>query len=87
LETKESLIAVLKNWQKETKDPLSESKILREFSERQLKMQDLSYRKDKNFRWPYLHQFPALDATVSFLVLRDERGFRLKRIELIESLS
>ena len=58
-QTRESLIAVLENWQRETKDPLSEPKILSEFGERQLKMQDLSYRKDKNFRWPYLDQFPA----------------------------
>ncbi len=57
LETKESLIAVLKNWRKSTKDPLSDLKILSKFCERQIKMQDLSYRKDKDFRWSYLDQF------------------------------
>lgn len=56
---RESLLDALQNWQRKTRDPLSQPKMLSEFAERQLKMRDLSYRKDEGFRWPYLDQFPS----------------------------
>jgi N-sulfoglucosamine sulfohydrolase len=56
---RESLLDALQNWQRKTRDPLSQPKMLSEFAERQLEMRDLSYRKDEGFRWPYLDQFPS----------------------------
>ena len=58
-ETKEELIRVLTDWQLETLDPFSDPERLQVFADYQKEMGDLSYRKDKDFRWPYLDQFQA----------------------------
>ena len=58
-ETKERLIRTLKDWQFETGDPLGDPQRLEAFASFQEEMSDLSYRKDKAFRWPYLDQFQA----------------------------
>jgi N-sulfoglucosamine sulfohydrolase len=59
LETKQHLIRALTDWQLETHDPFSDSERLQAFVDYQREMGDLSYRKDKDFRWPYLDQFQA----------------------------
>ena len=57
-ETKARLISTLEKWQEENRDPFADPELLREFTDRQDAMTDLSYRKDESFRWPYLDRFP-----------------------------
>ena len=57
-EVKSRLIAALIEKQKEMRDPFLDPANVEAFVENQLSNRDLSYRKDKDFRWPYLDAFP-----------------------------
>ena len=50
---------MLQDWQLETRDPFVDADLLQVFVEYQREMGNLSYRKDRGFRWPYLDQFQA----------------------------
>ncbi len=58
-ETKARLVEALRRWQRKTRDPFADEELLKDFARQQEAMTDLSYRKKKNFRWPYLDQFPG----------------------------
>ena len=57
--TRDRMIAILEKWQRDTRDPFANQKWLKEFADHQLKMQDLSYRKNSEFKWPYLEKFES----------------------------
>lgn len=57
-EVKSRLIAALIAKQKEMRDPFLDPANVEAFVENQLSNRDLRYRKDKDFRWPYLSAFP-----------------------------
>lgn len=57
-EVKARLVGALKDWQKETRDPLLDQANVDAFVEEQLANRDLGYRKKKAFRWTYLDTFP-----------------------------
>ena len=54
---KQRLIAALKKFQNVMGDPMSDPALLKRFDERQTGMTGMSYRRTKNFRWPYLDEF------------------------------
>ncbi|MFT4556883.1 MAG: N-sulfoglucosamine sulfohydrolase [Porticoccaceae bacterium] len=54
---KDRLIGEFRAWQKVTSDPFADAKNLRSFTRSQLNAIDTNYRRDKNFRWPYLDEF------------------------------
>ena len=56
-ETKQRLITALKTFQQETRDPFLDQANIEEFVMEQLSNRDLSYRKNKSFRWKYLDTF------------------------------
>lgn len=58
-EVKSRLIAALIAKQKEMRDPFLDPGNVEVFVQNQLSNRDLRYRKDKDFRWPYLDAFPA----------------------------
>ena len=55
---KARMIQALEEWQDQPRDPFADPALLEEFAQRQGEKSDLSYRKDKKFRWPYLEKFP-----------------------------
>lgn len=57
-DVKSRLIAALTAQQKEMHDPFLDPANVEAFVQNQLSNRDLSYRKDKDFRWPYLDTFP-----------------------------
>lgn len=56
-EVRDRLIAALKNWQTQTRDPFVVPAHVNAFVEEQLANRDLAYRKQKGFRWSYLTEF------------------------------
>ena len=55
---KERLIAALRDWQQQTRDPFIDEDNVDAFVNEQLANRDLGYRKKKDFRWSYLDDFP-----------------------------
>lgn len=54
---KDRLLAALRAWQAEMRDPLGDPELLGEYTAIQDQVRNLPYRKDPGFRWPYLDQF------------------------------
>jgi len=55
------LIAAMKSFQKEIKDPFLYKKNLDFFNDEQLKHRKINYRKMKGFRWPHLKLFEEMN--------------------------
>ncbi len=55
---RDRLVAALKNWQRDTRDPFLDRANVDAFVAEQLANRDLRYRKQKNFKWSYLDTFP-----------------------------
>lgn len=59
---KKELIAAMKAFQKEIKDPFVENKNLELFEDEQMQHRKINYRKQKGFRWPHLKLFEEANA-------------------------
>lgn len=51
------LEAALREFRTQTRDPFLDPANVESFAESQLGIQDMSYRRNKNFRWPYVDAF------------------------------
>ena len=54
---RQRLIAALQSFRTETRDPFLDPENVAAFRESQLAVRDMSYRKQKNFTWPYVESF------------------------------
>lgn len=54
---KKELLAAMKNFQKEIKDPFLHRKNLDSFQAEQMRHRTINYRKKKDFKWPHLDLF------------------------------
>jgi len=58
-EAQQRLRTLLRNWQKETRDPMANPALLKSFVAEQDEQRSLAYRRQKGFRWSYLDTWHA----------------------------